>query len=126
MLKKIAPKKILPRLLLIFLLPLILTQCLLIFFFYDRHWDKIITRFVNIASNQVGLLMSDYNSNGLISAQKNAVKLNLKFLTFKEIPTSKKIKSYFEVKIEKKIRNRLGDNYSVVFEDNEVIIVKKK
>ena len=25
----------------------------------------------------------------------------------------------------KKIRNRLGDNYSVVFEDNEVIIVKK-
>ena len=125
MLKKIAPKKILPRLLLIFLLPLILTQCLLIFIFYDRHWDKIITRFVNIASNQVGLLMSDYNLNGLISAQKNAVKLNLKFLTFKEIPTSKKIKSYFEVKIEKKIRNRLGDNYSVVFEDNEVIIVKK-
>ena len=59
-------------------------------FFYDRHWDKIITRFVNIASNQVGLLMSDYNLNGLISAQKNAVKLNLKFLTFKEIPTSKK------------------------------------
>ena len=34
--------------------------------------------------------MSDYNLNGLISAQKNAVKLNLKFLTFKEIPTSKK------------------------------------
>ena len=90
MLKKIAPKKILPRLLLIFLLPLILTQCLLIFFFYDRHWDKIITRFVNIASNQVGLLMSDYNLNGLISAQKNAVKLNLKFLTFKEFQPQKK------------------------------------
>ena len=56
---------------------------MLINIFYDRHWDKIITRFVNIASNQVGLLMSDYNLNGLISTQKNAVKLNLKFLTFR-------------------------------------------
>ncbi len=125
MLKKIAPKKILPRLLLIFLLPLILTQCLLIFFFYDRHWDKIITRFANIASNQVGLLISDYDSNGLISAQKNAVKLNLKFLTFKDLPTSNKIKSYFEIKVEKKIKNRLGKNFFVYFKDNEVLIFKR-
>ena len=44
------------RLLLIFLLPLILTQSLLIFLFYDRHWEKIITRFCNIARNQIDFL----------------------------------------------------------------------
>ena len=62
--KKYLPRKILPRLLLIFLLPLIFTQCLLVFFFYDRHWEKIITRFSNIASNQINLTIYEFNTNG--------------------------------------------------------------
>ena len=79
--KKFTPKKILPRLLLIFLLPLILTQSLLIFLFYDRHWEKIITRFSNIASNQIDFLISEDKSNGYSVAQNSAIKLNLKFFT---------------------------------------------
>ena len=79
-LKKFTPKKILPRLLLIFLLPLILTQSLLIFLFYDRHWEKIITRFSNIASNQIDFLISEDKNKGYLAAQSSAIKLNLKFL----------------------------------------------
>ena len=89
-LKKIAPKKILPRLLLIFLLPLILTQCLLIFFFYDRHWEKIITRFSNIASNQIDFIISNYNKNGYENAQNSAIRLNLQFYRVEQYKTQKK------------------------------------
>ena len=74
-LKKYLPKKILPRLLLIFLLPLIFTQCLLVFFFYDRHWEKIITRFSNIASNQINLVKNTYTLNGLNQAKEIAERL---------------------------------------------------
>ena len=43
--KQFLPKRLLPRLLLIFLIPLIIIQCSVIFFFYDRHWEKIVNRF---------------------------------------------------------------------------------
>ena len=83
-LKKYLPKKILPRLLLIFLLPLIFTQCLLVFFFYDRHWEKIITRFSNIAINQINLIKNEYKINGLERAKEVANKLNIELLIVKE------------------------------------------
>ena len=100
--KKFTPKKILPRLLLIFLLPLILTQSLLIFLFYDRHWEKIITRFSNIASNQIAFLISEDKSNGYTVAQNSAIKLNLKFLKVKNYKDGTEKKFFFEKKIEKK------------------------
>ena len=83
-LKKYLPKKILPRLLLIFLLPLIFTQCLLVFFFYDRHWEKIITRFSNIASNQINLVKNTYTLNGLNQAKEIAEKLNTELSIIEE------------------------------------------
>ena len=93
--KKFTPKKILPRLLLIFLLPLILTQSLLIFLFYDRHWEKIITRFSNIASNQIAFLISEDKSNGYTVAQNSAIKLNLKFLKVKNYKDGIEKKFFF-------------------------------
>ena len=122
--KSLVPKKILPRLLLIFLLPLILTQCLLVFFFYDRHWEKIITRFSNIASNQIDFIISDYNSIGYLAAKETAAKLNLKFSKVKELKIINKKKSYFEKTIEKKIKNRLGDSLFLSFEEDEINIFK--
>ena len=55
-LKDLLPKGLLPRLLLICLVPLIIIQCSVIFFFYDRHWEKIINRFSNIAGNNINLI----------------------------------------------------------------------
>ena len=123
-LKKIAPKKILPRLLLIFLLPLILTQCLLIFFFYDRHWEKIITRFSNIASNQIDFIISNYNKNGYENAQNSAIRLNLQFYRVEQYKTQKKPKTFFERKIEKEIKSRLGNDFFLTFEKNNISIFK--
>ena len=83
-LKDLLPKGLLPRLLLIFLVPLIIIQCSVIFFFYDRHWEKIITRFSNIAINQINLIKNEYKINGLERAKEVANKLNIELLIVEE------------------------------------------
>ena len=123
-LKKFTPKKILPRLLLIFLLPLILTQSLLIFLFYDRHWEKIITRFSNIASNQIDFLISEDKKNGYLAAQNSAIKLNLKFLKVRNYEDKIRQKLLFERKVERKIKNRLGESFFLSIKENEIHVLK--
>ena len=75
-LKNIYQKKILPRLLLIFFVAINIYSMPFSFFFYDRHWEKIITRFSNIASNQINLVKNTYTLNGLNQAKEIAEKLN--------------------------------------------------
>ena len=125
-LKRYTPKKIFPRLLLIFLLPLILTQSLLIFLFYDRHWEKIITRFSNIASNQIDFLITEEKSNGYLVAQNSAKKLNLKFLKVNNYEDKIKGIFFFEKKIERKIKNRLGEDFFLSVKENEIHVLKKE
>ena len=122
-LKKFTPKKILPRLLLIFLLPLILTQSLLIFLFYDRHWEKIITRFSNIASNQIDFLISEDKNEGYLVAQNSAINLNLKFIKVRNYKDEIKQKFFFEKKIERKIKNRLGESFFLSIKENEIDVL---
>ena len=75
LIKSFLPKKLLPRLLLIFLLPLIFTQCIAVIFFFDRHWEKIVTRFSNIASNQINLIKNEYEKNGINRAREISARL---------------------------------------------------
>ena len=82
--KDLLPKSILPRLLIIFFFPLFLTQILAIYFFYEKHWEKITTRFSNIAGNQIALIIKEYRINGENNAIKIANDLNIK-LSFKDI-----------------------------------------
>ena len=124
-LKKYLPKKILPRLLLIFLLPLIFTQCLLVFFFYDRHWEKIITRFSNIASNQINLIKSEYNKAGFDKAREIANKLNIDFKVIKKKQIIKEKNNFFKKKIETNIRNRVGENTYLVFNEDFIKVFHK-
>ena len=124
-LKKYLPKKILPRLLLIFLLPLIFTQCLLVFFFYDRHWEKIITRFSNIAINQINLIKNEYNINGLERAKEVANKLNIELLIVEEKELIKEKNTFLKKKIETNIQNRVGKETFLIFGENVIIVFNK-
>ncbi len=121
-LKKYLPKKILPRLLLIFLLPLIFTQCLLVFFFYDRHWEKIITRFSNIASNQINLVKNTYTLNGLNQAKEIAEKLNTELSIIEKNKIIIEKNNFLKKKIESNIRNRVGEETFLKFDENFIIV----
>ena len=124
-LKKYLPKKILPRLLLIFLLPLIFTQCLLVIFFYDRHWEKIIIRFSNIASNQINLIKNEYYKNGIEKAMETANKLNTEFSVVDKNDIKIEKNSFLKKKIETNIRNRIGEETFLIFEEDIINIFNK-
>ncbi len=114
-LKKILPRKLLPRLLMIFLIPLISVQCSVVFFFYERHWEKIINRFSNIASNNINLLVDQYNNYGLKEAKLIATKLNIS-LNFTSNPNNNfKSKSKLEKKIHKILETRVDQNIKSEF-----------
>ena len=118
--KQFLPKKLLPRLLLIFLVPLIIIQCSVIFFFYDRHWDKIVNRFSNIASNNINLIIYTYKNNDLKEAKKIAAKLNINVESISNIKMSFAKKSNLEKRIHETIKSRVNKNIEVNFEENFV------
>ena len=76
-LKKLSPKRLFHRLILIFLIPLIVTQISVIFFFYERHWEKITNRFANIAANEITFIVNELEKNRIDNAKQIATNLNL-------------------------------------------------
>ena len=121
--KKILPKSLLPRLLIIFFVPLISIQCLAIFLFYDRHWEKITTRFANIASNQVNLIIDDFEKNNSVN-EKMLGTLNIKF----KIEKNKRLKEsvrpdgFIQENIFNTMQNRIKFQHNILFRDKEVIV----
>lgn len=119
-LKELLPKKLLHRLLLIFLVPLIITQASVVFFFYDRHWEKIIDRFSNIAANEISLILHEYEMGGIVEAKKIAEKLNLVIYN-EEIKYEFNVKKkLFEKKIEEIVSNRVLQTLDVNFTKEKV------
>ncbi len=122
--KKLSPKKLFHRLILIFFIPLIITQLSVVFFFYERHWDKILNRFANIAANQITVILNEYQVNGWNKANELAYKLNLVLYKEKEIEVDKET-VFLEKKIAEIVKNRIKSTQSVNFSDNQVIFSYK-
>ncbi len=120
--KKFLPKKLLPRLLLIFLIPLIIIQCSVIFFFYDRHWDKIVNRFSNIASNKINLIINTYKKTNFDNAKNIATTLNMSLTYENSLDRSLSKKSSLEKKIYDTIKSRVNKNIEMNFKKNFVSI----
>ena len=124
-LKEFLPKKILPRLLLIFFIPLILTQVLAIYFFYEKHWEKVTTRFSNIASNNITLITKDYIDNGFQSAEYLARKLNLQLnvIEYNEVIPVLNQRQPIPKKIVRTLKSRLNDNLNIFLLENYIHII---
>ena len=121
--KKILPKKILARLIIIFFVPLIGIQILTILLFYDRHWDKITTRFVNIASNQVNLIMNDYTSSQLLDQKlSNALNLKSRIITDKIEGKEQSNLNFVQKNIVNTFKNRIPYEHKVIFLENEIMV----
>ena len=124
-LKNFLPKRLLPRLLMIFLIPLIIIQCSVIFFFYDRHWEKIINRFSNIASNKINLIIKTYEKENIQKTRNFASDLNISLFVHKEIPKILQRRSILEEKVYKTIRSRVNKNIDVHFKEEFVAFYMK-
>ncbi len=122
--KKFLPKKILGRLLFVFFVPLICIQILIVLLFYDRHWEKITTRFANIASNQINLIIYEYE-NGTDKAISLSRYLNVElsiessdsFIKLSEIS-----KSFVQKNITNTLKSRVNNSLKVSFSNEKIII----
>ena len=120
-LKKLSPKKLFHRLILIFLIPLIVTQIAVIFFFYERHWEKIINRFANIAANEITFIVNELEKNRIDNAKQIATNLNL-IVYERNIEEQKNTSvGVFEKKIKEIIQNRVSKTKDVIFLEEEVL-----
>ena len=122
--KRILPKKILGRLIIIFFVPLICIQILAIFIFYDRHWEKITTRFANIASNQINLIVDNFLSTSSIDEQLSK-SLNIKTrLVSSDYFLKKEEKSSFMYSnILNTFKTRINYDHKLFFEKEKIFII---
>ena len=118
--KKILPKKILARLLIIFFVPLIFIQIFAVFLFYDRHWEKITTRFANIASNQINLIVNEYSKKNFDNANEIAKNLNLNVTVIdqNEVFNTQKKYNLVEKNILNTFESRINWNFEIKFAQN--------
>lgn len=120
-LKKLSPKKLFHRLILIFLIPLIITQISTIYFFYERHWEKIINRFANIAANEITIILNELDKNRINNAKLIASNLNLVIYENNiEIQKNARL-GFFERKIKEIIQNRVKRTREVIFLEEGVL-----
>ena len=120
-LKKLSPKRLFHRLILIFLIPLIVTQISTIYFFYERHWEKIINRFANIAANEITFIINELDKNRIDNAKKIATNLNLIIYEKNITEQNNNRIGIFERKIKEIIKNRVENTEEVIFLEKEVL-----
>ena len=65
-------------------------------FFYDRHWDKIVNRFSNIASNKINLIINTYKKTNFDNAKNIATTLNISLTYENSLDKSLSKKSILE------------------------------
>ena len=120
-LKKLSPKRLFHRLILIFLIPLIVTQISTIYFFYERHWEKIINRFANIAANEITFIINELDKNRIDNAKKIAANLNLIIYDENIVDQKNNRIGIFQRKIKEIIKNRVENTEEVIFLKEEVL-----
>lgn len=59
-LKRLLPKTLFARALLILIMPALLLQLLLVYLFYERHWDSVVRNMSNSFAGEIELLYRDY------------------------------------------------------------------
>ena len=61
--KKFLPKTFLGRALTIIIVPMLILQTVLIYFFYERHWEDVGRRLVLALGGQISYLIAELENN---------------------------------------------------------------
>ena len=64
-LKDLFPKTFFGRSLAIILIPVLILQCVLIYVFYERHWDDVGRRLALATGGQISFIIDNINVNNL-------------------------------------------------------------
>lgn len=62
LLRRVAPRSLLGRSILIIVLPVIFTQALMTWYFFDRHWDFISRRLASATAGEIAMVLRTYEA----------------------------------------------------------------
>lgn len=73
LMKQFTPRGLLPRAMMIFVVPILVLQGAIAFIFYDRHWDTVTSRFGNMVAGDIAAVIDLYNqrnADGMTEANR--------------------------------------------------------
>ncbi len=62
LLRRVAPRSLLGRSILIIVLPVIITQAFMTWYFFDRHWDFISRRMASMTAGEIAMVLRTYEA----------------------------------------------------------------
>lgn len=71
-LKRLVPTSLFARALMIVLIPILLMQGLVAYFFFERHWDSIVRNMSSVLAGEIAVIIDTYKKSSQDVALKNA------------------------------------------------------
>jgi len=79
MFKKLLPQSLVSRFMLIIILPTILFQCVIIYVFYQRHWNNVVQRTSYLIANNISVVIDVAEQGKMGLARQIATRYNIVF-----------------------------------------------
>jgi len=120
MFRRYAPKSLYQRVLLIVILPIFLTQAVVTYIFFDRHWDRISANLSNNVAGQIALITRLYEATPDDDARAELVAWALDDLDIKvsleagaTIPADDRLSPFnvYNVVLNNRLRSRIDQPY---------------
>ncbi len=110
--RKFFPKTFFGRSLVIILIPVLILQFVLIYFFYERHWDDVGRRLALALGGQISYIIDTLENNNFSQAslKKEFVKAEKSFLLNSLWHPKKKLRDYHQHKIDSLLDNTLKNS----------------
>jgi two-component system osmolarity sensor histidine kinase EnvZ len=93
LLRRVAPRGLLGRSILIIVLPVLLTQALMTWYFFDRHWDFISRRLASVTAGEIAMLLDTHEASAgqmnweeLAPIATRNMRLNISFSPGENLP----------------------------------------
>ncbi len=93
LLRRVAPRGLLGRSILIIVLPVLITQALMTWYFFDRHWDFISRRLANVTAGEIAMLLElqaaygdEINWEELSAFATQNLRLEAQFMRGEQLP----------------------------------------
>ncbi len=101
MLRKVAPRGLLGRSILIIVLPVIITQAFMTWYFFDRHWDFISRRLASVTAGEIAMVMETYQAypdivefDDLAALAAQNMRLQITFLPGEALPPARPVSAF--------------------------------
>lgn len=117
LLRRVAPRGLLGRSILIIVLPVLLTQALMTWYFFDRHWDFISRRLASVTAGEIAMVLDTHRSGGsdvtweeLAPLAARNMRLDIEFLPGEALPAvqPRTAFSFLDDTLQRELAQRLG------------------